>query len=323
MTSRRSRSALLVAAVGAATLVVFVVLVVVALNVRSTTEPSSAASVHAGHPGRAIPAGGPGFPSPPAGAVVYSRQLGSKVLALAIVPGERELLVQASVVGSTGNGVSGLDVEAVVEGSSQPMSPCGPGCYRATVPAAGRPTFVELRLGGEPTRWQVALPAKWPPTDASAMMARATRVWKSLRSLSFTDRLASDEEHVVKSTWRVQGPDRLAYEIAGGSSAVIIGERRWDKDPGGRWRSSQQTPIRQPTPAWVAVTNARVLGTATVRGRPAWKVSFFDPQTPGWFTVLLDRRTLRTLQLSMMTTAHFMHETYMGFNATPEIRAPR
>jgi hypothetical protein len=52
-------------------------------------------------------------------------------------------------------------------------------------------------------------------------------------------------------------------------------------------------------------------------------VSFFDPKTPAWFTVVLDRQTLRTLDLRMVTTAHFMHQVYGAFDATPAIRMPR
>ena len=155
------------------------------------------------------------------------------------------------------------------------------------------------------------------------MLADARAVWRALRSLTFTERLASDEHHVVRSTWRVQAPDRLAYQVEGGNAAVIIGKRRWDRPPGGRWKRSPQLPITQPTPPWVSVANARVLDATTLRGRRAWRVSFFDPKLPGWFTLVLDRQTLRTLDLRMVTTAHFMHEIYGSFDAAPEIRAPR
>ena len=58
-------------------------------------------------------------------------------------------------------------------------------------------------------------------------------------------------------------------------------------------------------PFWVKVTDAHVLGSATVRGRPAWRVSFYDPGTPGWFTVLVDKTSLRIYQVRMTATAHF------------------
>lgn len=271
-----------------------------------------------------IPTARPGFPSPPPGAVVFSRELGPNALALAVVPRPSQVLAQASVLGADGVGVSGLSITFAVQGATATGSPCGSGCYRATLPTRGRPQSVDLVTQGQiATRWRVAMPTTWPPPSASRLIARAGRAWRSLRSLTFTDRLASDERHVVTSTWRVRAPDRLSYQVKHGWAAVIIGKRRWDRAPGGQWTGSPQTPVTQPTPPWVSATDAHVLGATKTGGRSAWKVSFFDPQTPGWFTVMLDRRTLRTLELRMITTAHFMHEVFSSFNATPAIRAPR
>lgn len=179
-------------------------------------------------------------------------------------------------------------------------------------------------MQGDPaTRWRVALPTAWPPSDAQKLITRAGRVWRSLHSLTYTDRTASDEHHAVKSTWRVEEPGQVAYQVKGGWAGVIIGDRRWDRPPGGRWVESAQTRVHQPVPVWVSATNAHVLGTEVRHGRPIWRVSFFDPRTPAWFDVALDRETLRTLELRMITTAHFMHEVYSGFNTTPAIRVPR
>jgi hypothetical protein len=267
----------------------------------------------------------PSFPAPPPGAVVFSRRLGSDALALGVVPQRGRVLLQASVLGPQGSGVSGLAADFTVQGARQSATPCGPGCYRATVATSGRPSSVALELqGGQATRWQVALPETWPPPDASALLARAGRVWRALRSLSFRESLASGPGEVVRSTWQMQAPDRLAYQVRGGWAAVIVGARRWDRSPGGaRWVGSPQTPLTQPIPFWVSVRDAHVLGTGTVQGRPVWRVSFYDPATPAWFTVALDRGTLRTLELEMITTAHFMHDVYGSFDATPAIQPPR
>jgi hypothetical protein len=259
----------------------------------------------------------PAFPAPPPGAIVFSREAGPYALALGVVPGKRAVVVQASVVGQDGAGVSDVPTTFAVQTRTAAGVACGAGCYRARLLVSGRPRSVELVAEGDvATRWRVALPVRWPPQDASKLMARARKTWRGLRSLSFRDRLASDEEHVVTSTWRVQAPDRLAYDVDRGYSAVIIGKQRWDKAPGGgTWERSPQLPITQPTPPWVAVAKAHVLGTTTARGRPAWKVSFFDPKTRAWFAVVLERETLRTLDLRMVATAHFMHEIYDEFDA--------
>jgi hypothetical protein len=151
------------------------------------------------------------FPAPPRGAVVFSRQLGADALALAVVPQAGGVLLQASVLGRQGEGVSGLPVAFRIRDTTKDATPCGPGCYRATLPAEGRPPAVVVDVGGaRATRWRVSLPAQWPPRDATQLVARAGRAWRSLRSLAFTERIASDPEHAVESSWRIQSPDRVA-----------------------------------------------------------------------------------------------------------------
>jgi hypothetical protein len=275
-------------------------------------------------PATAAPSG-PRFPAPPDGAVVYSRQLGSDALALGVVPRRGSVLVQASVVGPQGRGVSDLAVTFVVQGATKAATACGAGCYRAKLATKGRPASVDLVLrGGQSTHWRVALPATWPPPNGAALLARAGAAWRSLRSLSFSESLASGPGHVALSRWRIQAPDRIAYQVKDGWAGIVIGDTRWDKGPGAkRWVSSPQTRLTQPIPGWVKVTDAHVLGSTTVRGRPAWRVSFYDQGTPGWFTVLVDETSLRIYQVRMTATAHFMRDDYGSFNTTPAIVPPR
>jgi hypothetical protein len=275
-------------------------------------------------PAVAAPAG-PLFPAPPDGAVVYSRRLGSDALALGVVGRPASVLAQASVVGPQGRGVSGLSVTFVVQGATKSATACGAGCYRATLATKGRPASVDVVLhGGVSAHWRVALPATWPPPDGAVLLARARAVWRSLRSLSFSENLASGSGHVALSRWRVQAPDRVAYQVKDGWAGIVVGDTRWDRGPGAkRWVSSPQSRLTQPIPGWVKVTDAHVLGSATVRGRPAWRVSFYDPGTPGWFTVLVDKTSLRVYQVRMTATAHFMRDDYRAFNTTPAIQPPR
>jgi hypothetical protein len=266
------------------------------------------------------------FPAPPQGAIVFSRQLGSDVLALGVVPRKGLLLLQASVIDGQGKGVSGLDVRLATQGSTADVETCGAGCYRAAVPARGAPSsaVVEIRGGPNATRWHVALPPVLPPQDATALVLHAGRVWRALHSLSFREQLASSPRSGVTSTWRIEAPDRVAYTVGGEGAGVVIGTRRWDRMPGKTtWVESPQTQLTQPLPAWVLVSDAHVLGTTTVNGRPAWRISFFDPATPAWFDVAVDKRTLHTLETQMVTTAHFMHDVYGAFDSTPPIVPPR
>jgi hypothetical protein len=266
----------------------------------------------------------PAFPSPPAGATVYARELGSDALALGVVPrAGNGVLVQASVLGMQGNGVSGLRLGFTIAGHTKRAIACGPGCYRASFSPAHAPRSVEVSLPAG-ARWNVQLPPAWPPRGGSALVAHAARVYRSLHSLTFHERLASGPRRAVVSTWRVQAPNRLAYEVKGGWSGVVIGNRRWDRGPGAdHWTPSAQTPLHQPVPFWVSVTDAHILGNLTFAGRAAVRVSFFDPGSPAWFTLVLDRKTGRTLESHMVTNAHFMHDTYGSFNTTPPVVAPQ
>ena len=121
------------------------------------------------------------------------------------------------------------------------------------------------------------------------------------------DWLASGPGKPLFTRWTLVAPTGSTYQIKNGPAAVIIGDRRWDKLPGGKWEESEQTPIHQPTPFWVSWTDARVSRRA--RRRPGAS-SFFDPKTPGWYELKIARSRCTSLELRMHATAHFMREVY-------------
>ena len=297
-------------------LVVLALLYFLELRPRLRTEAPSVATV---------PTAQSDFPAPPDGAIVYSRDLGNDALALGVVPETGRVIVQASVVGPQGEGVSDLDVTFGAQGATATGRSCGAGCYRAALPTTGAPDAIDVVVDGDSTlRWTVALPKSWPPADAGSLVTRAERVWRSLDSLSFDETLRSSPTNAVVSSWQLQAPDRLAYQIVDGASAVIVGKQRWDKvAPGEPWKVSPQPPIHQPTPPWVDATNARVVDETIVRGRPAHVITFFDPKTPGWYTATVDRESSRTYDVRMIATAHFMHDRFHSFDETPPIEPPR
>jgi hypothetical protein len=257
---------------------------------------------------------------------VFARQLGPDALALAVVPrGRTGVELRASVIGRQGDGVDGLHVAFTVAGRRLGASSCGRGCYRALFAPARTPRWVNVAVRGRLARpWHVPLPAAWPPRDATQLLEGAGKTWRALQSLTFRESLGSGTGRVVVSTWHVQAPDRLAYQIDHGWAGVVIGARRWDRAPGAaEWQSSPQTRLRQPVPFWASVTDAHVLGSLTFAGRPAVRASFFDPKSPAWFTVVLDRKTRRTLDSQMVTNAHFMHDMYSAFNSTAPVVPPR
>lgn len=260
-------------------------------------------------------------PAPPRGALVLAREDGSRAVALAVGPGPRPRLT-ATVLSSSGGAQSGLPLSFRVGPRTVPAQSCGRGCYTAAAPRGARLRRVAVLLPGGPVAFQV--PAATRP--AAAIVARASRVFRHLRSLVYVESLRSGPTGGILTTWRLRAPNEVTYDIGNGASAVIIGRTRWDRDrPGGRWTRSQQLPpLRVPQPSWgdVAV-NAHVLGTARVDGRPVWVVSFANPTVPAWFTTWIDRTTYRTLRLRMTAAAHFMFHRYVEFDRPLAIRPPR
>jgi copper transport protein len=261
---------------------------------------------------------------PPADALVLAAEDDDVAVGLAASPRGRRVAVRVTALGPDGKGVDGFRVRV----AGMAASPCGGGCYSAVValPAPPRRIAVSLTgLGRRPATIPFTLPARWPAPPARALVARADRVYRSLRTLVIHERLASSARNAVVTTYEVQAPDRLSYRIAGGPQAVVIGGTRWDRLPGGRWVRSAQDPIAQPEPFWGSdpVRNARLLGTGRVGGRPVWIASFYDPRLPAWFELSIDRSTTRILALRMTAQAHFMRHRYTGFDAPLEIVPPR
>src|SRR5262249_4278619 len=143
----------------------------------------------------------PTFPAPPADAVVFSRPAGNNVLALGVVPGKK-LKLQASVVGGQGKGLDGLHVSFGVGSKGLDATPCGLGCYRATAAGKTPPRTVEVRVAGEtPVTWRVDLPKRWPAPDGSQLVARATRTFRNLRTLTTQDSLSSGLGRTLHTLW--------------------------------------------------------------------------------------------------------------------------
>lgn len=322
----RLGSSLVALAAGTAGLVVVVLLLrgepgplATTPSIVSPAAPASSTSVAGG----TIPTPNqPGFPSPPPGAVVLAREAGSYALALAVVPGTPRSLVRVSVVSPAGPGARGLDVAVVVGGGvAERLAACGAGCYQASLATVGV-RLVTVRLGAGSYRFE--LPSARQPPNGTAIVARATNVWRGLRTLVWHERLASSPTEVIHTVYEAVAPDKLSYTITGLSSAIIIGNTRWDRStPSGPWlRSAQDPAISVPVPFWVDADDARVLGSSSVSGRAVWTVSFFDPVTPAWFQAEIDKANGRTLELSMIAASHFMHHVYGPFNAGVQLQPP-
>jgi copper transport protein len=282
--------------------------IVVAVSVLVELRPGrNAAAVTGGVVQASQPSPRP--PPPPAGAVVLAREVGPLGIAVAVEPQR----VTATVLSPAGGGLSGLDV--TIEG--QRAAACGSGCYAVNVARTHRVTVQVDGFG--PTRTvSFAVPAQAP--SAGALMRRVLSEFRSLNSATYRERLASDESHALVAHWILERPNRVAYSIAGGAQGIVIGNRRWDRDtPRGRWIESAQTPLTQPSAQWTYAVNAHVIAQTP----STTTVAFADPTIPAYFTVTLDRKTLRPRVVHMTASAHFMTDSYLSFNAPRAIRPPR
>jgi hypothetical protein len=267
----------------------------------------------------------PSFPGPPAGALVLAREDRDLAVGLAVSRRAGRLALQASVIGQE-QPAQGLSVSFRLGGGAPvPARPCGAGCYRALAGSGSSPRRLDIAIRGPgrpDSTVSFPLPASLPAPPAAALVHRAETAWRALRTLVDHDRLSSGPGNTIYTLWRFRAPYRLTYRIANGPEAVVIGARRWDKLPGHAWQTSEQDPIRQPIPLWEAVSNAHLLGSGTLRGRPVWQLSFFDPQIHAWFMIWVDKETAHTLQLRMVAQAHFMHQIYGPFDRPLRIVPP-
>jgi hypothetical protein len=264
----------------------------------------------------------PGFPSPPPGALVLAREAGSDALGLAIVPGSAESLVRVSVLGADGSPAAGLDVSLTAGGKTTALPACAAGCYQANVATDALSGTVSVAFGG--VRYGFSLPATLVLPSGTAKVAHAGVVWRGLKTLVWHERLAASPTEVLNTVYKAVAPNELAYTISNRSSAIIIGLRRWDQPtPNAPWaRSIQNPPVQQPVPFWATVSDAHVIGSSSVGGRPAWEITFFDPVTPAWFDAKIDKQNGHTLRLGMTAVAHFMRHVYGPFNAPFQLQPP-
>jgi hypothetical protein len=266
-------------------------------------------------------------PHPPHGALVLARGHGDLAVALAARRRGSELRLTGTVVAGDATGLSGLRVRFAVGGTTLPAArPCGAGCYATAARVSAPVRRVTIALSGRgrpPSRVDFALPAHWP-VSAAPLLRAAERVFEGLRSVVYHERLSSGPHATGTSVWRSESPDRLSYRSSAGDAGVVIGHTRWDLVVGGGWkRSFQNPPLVMPSPPWGdGAYDVSLLGGGRLDGRAVVRFSMFEPTTPAWYTVTLDRKTLRTLDVSMTAAAHFMRDRYVAFNAPRSIRPP-
>jgi hypothetical protein len=274
--------------------VVVIVAIVVAVAVLTELRPGTSYATSAGPV--ALAAVQPPV-LPPRNAVVAARELGSLAVAVARTPG----LATVTVIGPDGTGIDGRRV--LVDGV--PAKPCGSGCYRA---AAGS-GLLRVRIGA--TQLVFDIPARAP--DATALLQRVTRRYRTARTIVFDESLASSPTNRERTRFTILAPHSLTYRTRGGPSAIVIGARRWDRlRDGAPWQLSAQTPLAVTRPTWSEPTNAHLVAPGVI--------TFLDRQIPAWFRLTLARGLPARSQ--MTAAAHFMVDSYAGFDGPVSVSPP-
>jgi copper transport protein len=280
------------AALEAAAIVGIVAVVGVLTQLRPGRQPQARSEV-AQAP---LQASGPAT-LPPRSAVVDAHRVGSLAVAVARTPGSATVTI-LDPDGTAGNG------HAVRIGGARAV-PCGSGCYRGR--AADGPLVVSV--DGHRTVFDV--PARAP--GARAQLERITRAYRASRSIVFDETLSSGSGRPVVTRFTVVAPDRLAYRIRRGPSAIVIGARRWDRDrPGAPYVESGQTPLTVTDPYWRDVTNVHRIAPGTL--------TFLDRALPAWFRVTVSGGLPKRAR--MTAAAHFMVDRYVGFDTSVEVSPP-
>ena len=245
-------------------------------------------------------------PAPPAGAYVDAGQAGKLAVGFAYEDG------RAIVTLTNGSGDGVEDTPVTIDG--RPGTDCGRGCFSG--PATG--PKVEVGVGG--TSLGFAVPKALRP--AGDEVNRLRRDYDGLSSIVIDERLSSGPGSLQVSRFREAAPGRMAYVITAGSNrtligtqGIVIGDRRWDKLPGGRWLEGPQSPLTLPKAYWTAAArNAYYSG--------ANEITFYDPSFPAWFRLRFDPETGHVTALRMVATAHFMQHRYSGFDGPVSISPP-
>jgi hypothetical protein len=314
------------AGVGVAIVAAISAVAVIALTTGSRSAGSGA--VTASFPPRVPTPKDPRFPAPPQGAVVFAGPAGKYAVGLAVVPSRGVLRLQVSLATIRGVVPYGLPVtlELVEQGGNRRMvepTLCGRGCYRAVVSSGKPPVRIDVKMRFPTKRLSFVMPRPWPPPKAQALVARLERAWRRLHTLVFHETVSTAGSAGYAATWTIVGPDKLSVVADDGSQAkIIVGDRAWYRVGKGPWLPSEQVPIHQPVPYWRSAVNARLLGTVHVGGRAAWRVSFFNPGTPAWFSVDVEKKTSLPLQVRMVAAQHFVRLTYRDFDEPQSISPP-
>jgi copper transport protein len=215
---------------------------------------------------------------------------------------------------------------------------CGVGCTRVAL--AGAPASLAVSVTASGRVYRVSLPIRYEPgasLEAQQILTRVERADRQLRSVAIYETLGSGTGAPEVTSYQVGMPDRFAYQLSHEGRPVsdtrIVGVHEWTRtagarrwDPGvyggggpafsaagylGWWTpfvGQAQLLSRTRTPSAERAdiaTVSRIAGLGTV-----------------WLRLAVDLKRDRIIGIRMITTAHFMTQSWGSFDAAPPISPP-
>ena len=215
---------------------------------------------------------------------------------------------------------------------------CGAGCTRLVL--LGFPATVAVEVGARGHVYRVFLPVRYQTSGeavARGLLALVESRQGKLRSAAIRETLGSGVGAPEVTAYQVGAPDRFAYRLSRDgrvvSDTTIVGTHEWTRTAGQkRWQASVYGGGGPPFSA------AGYLGWWTpFAGQPQlldrFRVGADDradvatvSRIPGlgtvWLQIAIDVTHRRVLHIGMITTAHFMTQTWGAFNAGKPIEPP-
>jgi len=213
--------------------------------------------------------------------------------------------------------------EADVEASQGEVSDCGGGCWRVITPPGATLTVAVNSGGAERT---VSVPARSglaTEQRARRILRRAQAAMRRLGTLRMRESLTSGLGEGVRSHYRFAAPDRMSYRTDSGTRVVAIGKTGYTSIGG---EPFHQGPFGADGFQFARLFRWTAYGR-DVRLLPGVRrvirLAVYDPATPVWYLLEIDRRSHRVLEERMVAPGHFMDRRYFGFDLPVRIVSPR
>lgn len=126
-------------------------------------------------------------------------------------------------------------------------------------------------------------------------------------------------------------PPAFTYRALGGLDAVVIGERRWIRQPDGSWLEQPSNPMVPPREwgeEYAGATGFRLGIVEPVGGEPSQVVTFVVPaqadpyQAPAWYAWWVGLETGQLRREAMVSRNHYMLNEFRDFDAPLPIVPP-